>query len=380
MKFKKIYTILTVIIVLISGLSGCVKDEIISEESIALMDNIYKLERVDYKEVLNLEEDYSFRGQFDDGIIWLPVAVEDCGIVYGTTQRYDNGKVDFISYDLNSKEKYVISSNDERRFIEYLRYNENYIFWVEMRLEEGQYISVLKLLDKKNENIEVIAENNYRYTYNSEIALCDNFVLWQDEKEVNGIVYPIINKYSFDDYEYSVYKENASNPIIYNDSIVYLGPNKDNQSKISVYKNNYDGNNEQSIIEDKQVKYIEGNNDSIVIAYSEDENKKLGVYKDHIFQEILCSEGIEYNFQFPHISDNFIFWESPHQTMIYDRNLEKVLLIDDDYQCAKGVISNNYIITTMTRDTLGNGKKQTGKIAEENGMYLNDIYVKKIMN
>lgn len=381
MKKKCLYIVVTMAIVICCVGIGYkytkmneVKNAVVEnrEKYVSGFNDSYNVETTDYKDVLELEKDYAFVGQLDNGRAWIPSRITDEGILYGSTQHYGrNGKVDFISYDLNTGNHNVISSNSDGLSIVFTEYNDDYVFYVE---ENISYETRINLYNRKTGDIKEIARNIPLYSDNSSIAIGDEFVLWVDYKDST----PIIRKYSMVTEEYSIYKENAISPAICDDFIAYLGPDENDDSKIALFINYFENNETKQLISNLKITEIKGSGNLLAVAYSEDSCKKVAILENGVLKDVLVGESILYDFNFLQISDNFVTWNSISQSLVYDINSGQVLLIDGEDESQITIISNNYIINTGPRKTLPNGKEQTDAIANKTRMYMGDIYVKKL--
>lgn len=321
-----------------------------SESNILNYINTYvsNFTKIPYTEEKSVEKKQSFAAELEDGRVWSPMTVTDDGKMYGYTETYDNNKVDIISYDINSKKFEVLSTRDDSLLPVFIKHTDNYIFWLEDNSDFDNPYTRFILYDIQNKELTVIDENKYMYLTNGNIAMNNEMLLWVDYKLENNINIPIIEKYDLNTKEYSVYKENALNPVICDDFIAYLGPDTVDENKIGLYLNNLNSGEVNQYAHNYDIYEINGYKNSLVMSYKDSSDQKIGILENGTVEDIVTNKNSEVRFEYLDISNNFIYWASLHQFIVYDRTTGKTLLIDADYESAKGGVSNKYIYQLET--------------------------------
>lgn len=313
--------------------------------------------KIPYTEENSIEKKQSFAAELENGKLWAPMMITNEGIMYGFTEIYDNNKTDVISYDINTKEVKVLSTRNNSFSPVFMKHTDNYIFWLEDNDDFTNPHTKFVLYDIQNEELTVIDENNYTYLTNGNIAMNNEMLLWIDYKLENNIDIPIIKKYDLNTKEYSIYKENALNPVICDDFIAYLGPDAIDENKVGLYLNDLNSGEVTQYAHNYDIYEINGYENSLVISYEDSSDQKIALLENGTVQDIVTNKDTDIRFEYLDISNNFIYWASLHQFIVYDRTTEKTLLIDADDECAKGGVSNKYIYQLKSiRDKNNNSK------------------------
>ncbi|MGL5087038.1 MAG: hypothetical protein ACRC68_15210 [Clostridium sp.] len=340
--------------------------------------NIYNLETIDYNKVLKLKRDDSIYGEYTDGRPWAPLYINNDGLVYGLSGKNEKDEKVLFSYNLETKEFLDIATISNGISIFEIVESSKYIAWIEGIIKADINKSSVQLYNKETGTIETLAQYNYSLKQSNTISISDKSVVWTefDSQNVNT-KYPTLRIYEFASKEKKIYKENASNPAIGKDYIAYLSESKKTPNKAGVFIEKNTGEITELDISES-INSIASDNNSLVIATFNGVVKKLYVYENNKLNNILTANNASYNFDVPKISKNFVCWQSMSKTMVYDRNNNSVIMIDDSNDSSKVIISNSYIINVKTLSHTKDGKEQTKSDAMKYDMFYGDIYVKQV--
>lgn len=354
------------------------EDESPQIEETNYSDNIYNLETLNYDEVLNLKRNDYIYGEYKDGRPWAPLYVNNDGLVYGLSGKDEKNEKILFSYNVETNEFSDIANISNGLSIFEIVESNKYIAWIEGIIKDDINKSFIKLYNKETRTIETLANYDYCLIQSNTISISDEYVIWTELNSSDpSATYPMLRMYEFTSKENKIYKENASNPSITTDYIAYLSGSTKNSDKAGVFIEKSNG----EIIEldiSESINSISSNNNSLVIATFNGLIKKLYIYENNELNNILLADNASYNFDVPKISKNFVCWQSMSKTMVYDRNSNSVMLIDDSNESSKVIISDNYIINVKTSLHTKDGKEQTKSDALKYEMFYGDIYIKTI--
>lgn len=355
-----ILVMLTYIIFFSEFKIGIKKDSINTTEKIDVNnDNMYDLS---FEKIL---------GQLDDERPWLPLEVSDEGIIYGVTGRNKNGEYELLSYDTISEQISIIDTiQDELRPV-YLKENDNYIVWIEGIYQYERQETRIKLYSKFDKTIITLFEDqSYLSLDASPLSLGEDFILWVDYKYEDEKMYPIIRKYTVSTGETSVYKENATSPVILDNSIAFISADKSDEMLSSVYVESLENNNIKQVIEGNRVSHINGKGDSVIISYRDNTQEYyLATYENG--QVDIIKKNNKYAYEYPKISEKYICWQAGGKTEVYNRITKENIVVDKSIDLSTASVSDNYVIATSPAILIEEQKKY----AQDYGMVLSNIYI-----
>lgn len=366
---KKYITIIGVVIVAISiymihlYISKVVNDnKVIDKIENATENSTSNIEILSSKEIL---------GKLDDGCPWLPLAVSDDGIIYGVVGRSSKNESSLISYNIKSEEINTIDRvQDDLRPV-FLKENDNYIAWIEGIFQYERQETRIKLYNKVDETVKVIFEDKSYLSFDSSpLSLGDDFVLWIDYKYEDDIMYPLIKKYTISTGETTIYKENATSPVICDNFIAFITADESNEMLSAVYIEDLKNNKIEQITNGKRIQHIDGKGDSVVISYRDDAQQYcLDIYENGKLNIIESNN--EYAYEYPKISEGFITWKSLNTNEIYDRRKKETIIIDKNNSVSMTNLSDHYIVATSAAIPTEEQKNY----AKDYGMVLSNIYI-----
>ena len=334
---------------------------------------------IEVKNTLNksiLESELSFNkilGELEQDIPWLPLGVSDDGIIYGYTGRNENSKYNLLAYNMDTSTSNIIHEVENVLRPVLLKENNKYIVWIEGVYQYEKQGTRIKLCDKStNEIVTIFESDSFLSLDSSPLSLGNDFILWVDYEYKDNMMYPLIRKYTISTGETSVFKENATSPVILNNCIAYITEDIYNHNSSAVCIENIETNEVRQITNNKKVLYIEGDNESLVVS-SVDYDKKyyLDVYTKNKLITIQANN--DYSYDFPKISERFISWQELDKIQFYDRKNEQVINIGDHSNITTCNISDNYIIYTTPELSLETQKEY----AAIHGMVLSNIHIVK---
>ncbi|MFA9398329.1 MAG: hypothetical protein ACERKV_08710 [Clostridiaceae bacterium] len=338
----------------------------------------------DIKDVV-IEENYKeafgdininiIKAELDEERPWAQLNISDKGEIFGFAPSNNGKDTETFIYDINSNKLetiYIAKDDYEPIFLEF---NEDYLVWEEGISTESNMNSRLVIYDRKEKTSKILYnhDNISMAITDDYLALGNDYVLWSSgeaDDNANTTEYKIY-KYDIKSGNISIFKEEGVMPVIGNDFIAWLGPNSD-RTQSEIYYNNLKDGSISSIPTEYNPIYLAASGDSLVYSEFDGNSKhKISVYENGIGKEIGTSN-TDY-FEFSDVSDNFISWRGTDKVRVYDKKLNKIVDVSDEFGAYATVyVSNKYIVwnsPVITDPQLGKKK------AIDQGIYLSYLHI-----
>ena len=330
-----------------------------------------------YKQLFGDVKIKTLRAQLPDERPWLEMAISDKGEIFGFAPKNNGKPGELITYDLNTgTTQSIYSAKDDAGPI-FFKYNDNYLTWTETSSNSDQGISRIVVYDRKNKNVTVVSEKNKipsSISYEM-VALGSDYLLWSTGKMDKDNVNYKIMKYDLKTQKTSVFKENATMPIIGKNFIAWLGPEDEKMKYSAIFINDLQDNSIKKIMtEGQHPTHINTDGTSIVfngVAETDTNSKMLSIYQNGKVQ-IIKKSNTDY-FEFPEISQNFVGWRGTLKLSVYSRKDAKIGILTEEYADYTEVkVSDKYI---MWHSPAIKDENEAKLKAIEQNIYLSDLHI-----
>ena len=357
------------------------KHKDVSQTNNSNIENVVTPEE-DYKQLFGNVKIKTVRAQLLDGRPWIEMDISDKGEIFGFAPKNNGKPGELIINDINTGEiKSIYSEKDDASPI-FIKYNDDYLAWTETSHKSDKNISRIVVYNRKDKKNIVLSENNNMPSSISYemIALGSDYVLWSTgEMEKDNVKYKII-KYDLKTQKTTVFKENATMPIIGKDFIAWLGPEDEQLKYSAIYFNNLKDNSIKKITtEGQHPTYINTDGTSIVFNGVAETNtnstmpsvKMLSIYENGNIQVIRKSNTD--NLEYPEISQNFVGWRGTDALRMYSRKDAKIGILTKEYADYTDVkVSDKYI---MWHSPAIKDENEAKVKAMAQNIYLSDLHI-----
>ena len=353
----------------------------VSQASNSNIDNVKTPEET-YKQLFGDVKIKIVRAQLSDGRPWTEMAISDKGEIFGFAPKNNGKPGELIIYNLNTGATQSIYSAKDDAMPTFFKYNDNYLAWTETSSNSDQSISRIIVYDRKEKKSTVLSEKtNMSSSISYEmIALGSDYVLWSTgDMEKDNVNYRIM-KNDLKTQTTTVFKENATMPIIGKEFIAWLGPEDEQKKYSAIYFNDLKDNTIKKITtEGQHPTYINTDGTSIVFDGVVETNtsssmpsaKMLSIYENGKVQIIKKSDTD--NFEYPEISQNFVGWRGTDALRVYSRKDAKIGILTEEYADYTEVkISDKYI---MWHSPAIKDENEAKLKAMEQNIYLSDLHI-----
>ncbi|WP_291955634.1 hypothetical protein [Mahella sp.] len=382
------------VLILVALLSGCATDKPVNDKTPSLpnssTDNSVTEEKItekDYSAVFGKESVKTFLAVLDDGTPWLSVKISDkeiCGFtgsvdasnkeIFGSNPAIKDKPSKIVIYDIATGKSSAVYTLEDHFQPEFIQFNDTYILWNEYIPfhDGGEQRAVL--FNRHTNKAQILGVVQSSFCGDIQIALGNNYALWSyGTTDKDGNVKFRIYSYDFKTSKTSIFKEDATMPVIGNNFVAWLGPSKENLAYSYLYCQDMTSN-KVTMISPQGInpQYLAAYGDNLVFSGRTITSSVKGLGAENVLflwqngKQTIIERSKEHDYEFPDVSNNFISWDENGKRRIYD--IKQKIIIDLPSEYGEASVSDKYIM--WGDDAIPNESKDE---AAKNGVYTTNI-------